>query len=240
MVVSKRLRSCTILEDNLHTVVAMDVFFKKLDDYRVAGKAKFDESVDVCFKIGSDPKKSDQVIKTSCILPNGSGKTVSIAVFSSSANNEALIKAGAKYAGGDDLIEKIFNKEIIPGRDFTLCLASPDMMVKLGKIARVLGPKGVMPNAKLGTVSENLSSAISDAIKGRAELRTDKFGYIRLSIGRIGFDNQKIKANLLSVYEALKVAKPVSIKGTYFVGLKLSSTMMGRSFSIKMSDIYNA
>jgi large subunit ribosomal protein L1 len=240
MGVSKRLRSCTIFQDNLHSVVGMDVFFNNLDLYRINGQAKFDESIDVCFKIGSDPKKSDQVIKTSCTLPNGSGKSVSIAVFSSSVNNESFIKAGAKYAGGDDLIEKIFAKEIVPGRDFSLCLASPDMMVKLGKIARILGPKGIMPNAKLGTVSENLLVSVEDAMKGRAELRTDKLGYIRLSIGRISFDNNKIKGNLLSVYEALKLAKPVSIKGTYLVGLKISSTMMGRSFSVKMSDIYNA
>ncbi len=240
MSVSKRLRSCTILQDNLHSVVGIDIFFNNLDAYRINGKAKFDESIDVCFKIGSDPKKSDQVIKTSCTLPNGSGKSVSIAVFSSSANNDSLVKAGAKYAGGDDLIEKIFAKEIVPGRDFSLCLASPDMMVKLGKIARILGPKGIMPNAKLGTVSENLLVSVENAMKGRAELRTDKLGYIRLSIGRASFDNSKIKGNLLAVYEALKAAKPASIKGTYFVGLKMSSTMMGRSFSVKMSDIYNA
>ena len=156
------------------------------------------------------------------------------------ANNDSLISAGAKYAGGDELIDRIVTKQLIPGKDFSLCLASPEMMVKLGKIARILGPKGIMPNAKLGTVSEDLVGSVSDAIKGRAELRTDKLGYIRLSVGRIDFDHNKLKGNILAVYEALKAVKPASIKGTYFVGLKLSSTMMGRSFSIKMSDIYNS
>jgi len=239
MVVSRRLRKSNIF-DGVSKVLSMDEIFKKIDEYRVAGKANFDESIDICFKIGSDPKKSDQVIKTSCTLPNGSGRKVSIAVFTSSVNNDDLIKGGAKYVGGDDLIEKIFNKELVPGRDFSLCFASTDMMVKLAKVARILGPKGIMPNAKLGTVSENLLASVSDAMKGRAELRTDKFGYIKLSVGRISFDNKKIMENILSVYNALKIAKPASIKGTYFVSLKLSSTMMNGSFSVKMSDIYNA
>lgn len=240
MAVSKRLRNFSALTENLHSAVSLDVFFKHLSDYAQAGKAKFNESVDVCFRIGLDPKKSDQIIKSSCVLPNGSGKNVSIAAFTSSANVASFISAGAKYAGGDDLIERIVNKELVPGKDFSLCLASPDMMVKLGKIARILGPKGIMPNAKLGTVSENLVSSIEDAIKGRAELRTDKLGYIRLSVGRIDFGSEKLKGNLIAVYEALKAARPASIKGTYFLGLRLSSTMMGRSFSVKMSDIYNS
>ncbi len=240
MIISKRLRNFKALKENLNSQVSLEAFFKNLSDYIHTAKAKFNESIDLCIKIGLDPKKSDQVIKSSCILPNGSGKASAIAAFTSSSNSESLIASGAKYAGGEDLIEKIFSKQIIPGKDFSLCLASPDMMVKLGKIARILGPKGLMPNVKLGTVAEDLVNATKEAIKGRAELKTDKLGYIRLSIGRIDFEQDKIKSNLLAIYEALKAIKPASIKGTYFLELRLSSTLMGRSFAIKMSDIYNA
>jgi len=210
-----------------------------LMEYREVASVKFDESVDISFQLGVDPKKSDQIVRGSCTLPHGNGKTVKVLVFTSGSSVDKAISSGATIAGSDDIITDILNGKIVPERDFTSCISTPDMMPKLSKIAKILGPRGMMPNVKLGTVVSNIESTIKDMISGRVEFRSDKSAFIKLSIGRLSFSSEQIADNLRAIYCAIKSMKPASIKSNYFVSLRLSTTMMGSSFHISMSELYS-
>ena len=183
---------------------------------------KFDSTVEVAFKLNVDPKKADQQLRGSLVLPNGTGKSKKILVIAKGDNAEAARKAGADFVGDTDMIEKI-EKENWFG--FDTMIATPDMMPALGKIGRVLGPKGLMPNPKTGTVTMDTGKAVEDIKKGMVEYKTDSYGNIHTIIGKVSFDEKKLVENLVYVFNAISKAKPQSVKGTYIQNISVSSTM---------------
>jgi large subunit ribosomal protein L1 len=183
--------------------------------------AKFDESIDVSVNLGVDPRKSDQVVRGSTLLPHGSGKKVRVALFAEGADAEAGKEAGADIVGMDDLAEEVKRGNI----DFDLVIASPSSMRVVGQLGQVLGPRGLMPNPKVGTVSSDVATAVKNAKSGQVQFRTDKAGIIQCPIGKASFSVEALEANLLAVLADLVKAKPNSAKGVYLRSLSLSSTM---------------
>lgn len=183
--------------------------------------AKFDESIDVSVNLGVDPRKSDQVVRGSTLLPHGSGKTVRIALFAEGADADAGKEAGADIVGMDDLAEDVKRGNI----DFDLVIASPSSMRVVGQLGQVLGPRGLMPNPKVGTVAADVATAVKNAKSGQVQFRTDKAGIIQCPIGKASFSVDALEANLLAVLADLVKAKPNSAKGVYLRSLSLSSTM---------------
>ena len=184
-------------------------------------KAKFVESFDVCFSLAVDKTKPDSVLRTTVDLPNGNGKKIKIAVICSNDKVEEAKSAGAEIAGSDDLIETINSGKI----DFDVLIAAPDMMSKVGKLGKVLGPKGIMPNPKFGTVSPNVAKAVTDIKNGKVEIRCDKDGNLNLSIGRVNFDDTKIIENFKSVYDVIEKEKPAGLKGNYIKNIFVTNSM---------------
>ena len=183
--------------------------------------AKFDETVDLAFKLGVDPRHADQMIRGALALPSGTGRTVRVVAITSGTKVDEATAAGADFAGGDDIITKIAGGWL----DFDRVIASPDMMSKLGKVARLLGPRGLMPNPKLGTVTTDVAGAVKEQKAGKVEYRTEKTGIIHVPIGKTSFTVEQLKANYAVVVAAIVKAKPVSAKGTYIKSLTLSTTM---------------
>ena len=182
---------------------------------------KFDESVDISVNLGVDPRKSDQIVRGSIVLPKGTGKNIRVAVFTQGPNAEKAKAAGADLVGMEDLAETIRKGEI----NFDVVVASPDAMPTVGKLGQVLGPRGLMPNPKDGTVTPNVEQAVLNAKAGQVRYRTDKNGIIHASIGKVSFDIDALKENISSLIAALKKAKPASAKGVYMKKLTVSSTM---------------
>ena len=180
---------------------------------------KFDESLEIAIKLGIDVTKADQNIRGMLSLPNGTGKKVRVAVFTINSQDEAK-KAGADVIGGEELIEKVANGFL----DFDRVIATPDMMPKMSKVARVLGPKGLMPNPKLGTVTNNVAEAIANAKAGQIEYRAEKKGIIHAGIGKMSFATDKLVENANALIEQLKKVKPASAKGQYILGCSVSTT----------------
>ena len=183
--------------------------------------AKFDESIDISVNLGVDPRKSDQVVRGSTLLPHGSGKTIRIALFAEGADADAGKEAGADIVGMDDLAEDVKRGKI----DFDLVIASPSSMRVVGQLGQVLGPRGLMPNPKVGTVAADVATAVRNAKSGQVQFRTDKAGIIQCPIGKASFSVDALEANLLAVLADLVKAKPNSAKGVYLRSLSLSSTM---------------
>ena len=183
--------------------------------------AKFDESIDISVNLGVDPRKSDQVVRGSTLLPHGSGKTIRIALFAEGADADAGKEAGADIVGMDDLAEDVKRGKI----DFDLVIASPSSMRVVGQLGQVLGPRGLMPNPKVGTVAADVATAVKNAKSGQVQFRTDKAGIIQCPIGKASFSVDALEANLLAVLADLVKAKPNSAKGVYLRSLSLSSTM---------------
>ena len=183
--------------------------------------SKFVESVDVAIRLGIDPRKSDQVVRGATVMPNGTGKTVRVAVFTGEANQAAAKEAGADFVGMEELADEI-KKGMM---DFDVVIASPDAMRVVGMLGQVLGPRGLMPNPKVGTVSPNISKAVKDAKGGQVRFRTDKQGIIHCVIGKMNFAAASLKENLEALLTDLKKLKPSSAKGTYIKKITLSSTM---------------
>ena len=183
--------------------------------------AKFVESIDVAINLGVDPRKSDQVVRSSTVLPNGTGKTVRVAVFAQGANAEAATAAGADIVGFEDLAESIKAGNM----DFDVVIASPDAMRVVGTLGQVLGPRGLMPNPKVGTVTPNVAEAVKNAKSGQVRYRTDKAGIIHCTIGNASFEVEALRQNLEALLEDLNKLKPSSAKGTYFKKVSVSSTM---------------
>ncbi len=183
--------------------------------------AKFDETVDVAFRLGVDPRHADQLVRGSIALPGGTGKTLKIVAITSGDNLTAAEKAGADFFGGDDIITKIAGGWL----DFDRVIATPDMMGKLGKVARILGPRGLMPNPKLGTVTTDITRAINEQKAGKVEYKTDKSGIVHVVIGKKSFDADKLKANFMAVLTAILRAKPASSKGNYLKSIRVAATM---------------
>ena len=183
--------------------------------------AKFDESVDAVVNLGIDARKSDQLVRGALVLPHGTGKTSRVAVFAQGANAEAAKAAGADIVGFDDLAEQIKGGLL----DFDVVIATPDAMRIVGTLGQILGPRGLMPNPKVGTVTPNVAEAVKNAKAGQVQYRTDKAGIIHCTIGRASFDVEALKGNLLALVDALNKSKPATSKGVFLKKLSVSSTM---------------
>lgn len=184
-------------------------------------KAKFEESIDVAINLGIDAKKSDQLVRGSVVLPKGTGKTVRVAVFAQGAKAEEAKAAGADIVGFDDLAESIKGGKM----DFDVVIASPDAMRIVGQLGQILGPRGLMPNPKVGTVAADVAGAVRNAKAGQVQYRTDKNGIIQCTIGRASFTAEALRENLLALVDALNKAKPAAAKGVYMKKIAISSTM---------------
>lgn len=182
---------------------------------------KFDETVDLAFRLGVDPRHADQMIRGALALPAGTGKTVRVVAITSGTKVDEATAAGADFAGGDDIITKIAGGWL----EFDRVIASPDMMSKLGKVARLLGPRGLMPNPKLGTVTTDVAGAVKEQKAGKVEYRTEKTGIVHVPIGKSSFTVEQLKQNYNAIVSAIVKAKPASAKGTYIKSLTLSTTM---------------
>jgi large subunit ribosomal protein L1 len=185
--------------------------------------AKFNESIDVAVQLGIDPKKSDQLVRGSVVLPAGTGKSVRVAVFAQGEKAEAAKAAGADIVGLDDLAESIKGGQI----DFDIVIASPDTMRVVGALGQILGPRGLMPNPKVGTVTPDVVTAVKNAKAGQVQYRTDKAGIIHATIGRASFEVEQLQSNLAALVDALNKARPTAAKGVYLRKLAVSSTMGG-------------
>lgn len=185
--------------------------------------AKFDESIDVAVQLGIDPRKSDQLVRGSVVLPAGTGKTVRVAVFAQGEKAEEARAAGADIVGMEDLAEQIKAGQM----DFDIVIASPDTMRIVGTLGQVLGPRGLMPNPKVGTVTPDVVTAINNAKAGQVQYRTDKAGIIHATIGRASFNVEQLQENLLALVDALAKARPAAAKGVYMRKVAVSSTMGG-------------
>ena len=190
-----------------------------IEALREYASKKFDETLEIAIRLGIDVTKADQNIRGMLSLPNGTGKSVRVAVFTANSQDEAK-NAGADVVGGEELIEKVANGEI----NFDRVIATPDMMPKMSKIARVLGPKGLMPNPKLGTVTNNVAEAVKTAKAGQIEYRAEKKGIIHAGIGKMSFATDKLVENAVALIDQLKKVKPASSKGQYILGISVATT----------------
>ena len=186
------------------------------------GKAKFDETVEISVRLGVDPRHADQQVRGAVVLPHGTGRTIRVLVIAKGAKADEAVAAGADYVGAEDMIAKIQNENWF---EFDVCVATPDMMGLIGRIGRVLGPKGLMPNPKSGTVTMDVTKAISEIKAGKVEYRLDKTAIIHCPIGKVSFGSEKLQENLNAIMDAIIKAKPAAAKGVYIRSLYLSSTM---------------
>ncbi len=215
--VSKRYKALAAQVDrNKH--YSLDEALKLVKE---TAKAKFDESIDIAVNLGIDAKKSDQLVRGSVVLPKGTGKTMRVAVFAQGAKAEEAKAAGADIVGFDDLAESIKAGKM----DFDVVIASPDAMRIVGALGQILGPRGLMPNPKVGTVTPDVAGAVKNAKAGQVQYRTDKNGIIQCTIGRASFEADALKENMLALIDALNKAKPASSKGVYLKKVAISSTM---------------
>ena len=184
--------------------------------------AKFDETVELVLRLNLDTKKADQQLRGATVLPNGIGKTKKVLVLARGTKATEAKEAGADYVGEMDLIDKIANENWF---DYDTIIATPDMMPALGKIGRVLGPKGLMPNPKTGTVTMDVKKAVEDVKKGRVEYRTDSYGNVAVLVGKVSFDNEKLVENIKSFVGLINKTKPSTVKGKYMLNISISTTM---------------
>lgn len=225
--ISKKMAAITKSVDALKTYNIEEA----LELLKNCPKAKFVESVDVSVNLGVDPRKSDQVVRGSTVLPNGTGKTVRVAVFTQGPNVDKAKEAGADIVGMEDLAESVKQGNL----DFDVVIASPDAMRVVGQLGQILGPRGLMPNPKVGTVAADVAEAVKNAKGGQVRYRTDKNGIIHCTIGKVTFDVDALKQNLLALLSDLRKAKPSSSKGVYMKKATLSTTM-GPGLTIDISS----
>mgnify|MGYP000842257449 CR=1 FL=1 len=195
-------------------------------------KTKFDETVELAFNLNINPKYADQQLRGATVLPHGTGKSKKVLVFAKDQKEEDAKAAGADYVGGKELADKIAQGWM----DFDVVVATPDMMAVIGRLGRVLGPKGLMPNPKDGTVTTDVTKAVNEIKGGKVQYRTDKAGNVQVIIGKASFDADKIKENLVTIYNTILKARPTTVKGQYMKSLTLSSTM-GPGIHIDMSTV---
>lgn len=203
-----------------------------LDLLKELATAKFSEAVDVAVNLGVDPRKSDQVVRSSTVLPNGTGKTVRVAVFAQGVNADTAQQAGADLVGFDDLAETIKSGQM----DFDILIATPDAMRLVGQLGRILGPRGLMPNPKTGTVTTDVATAVANAKAGQVSYRTDKAGIIHCTIGKVSFAPEQLQQNLQALLTDLQKIKPSTSKGVYMRKVTLSTTM-GPGVAVDMSTL---
>ena len=194
--------------------------------------AKFDETIEMAVNLGVDPKHADQMVRGVVALPNGTGKSVKVAVFAKGDKADEAKAAGAEYVGAEDLAEQIQKGDM----DFDRCIATPDMMMAVGKLGKVLGPRGLMPNPKLGTVTADVTQAVKDAKGGQIEFRVEKLGIIHAGVGKASFGEKEIAENVQTFINALNKAKPSGAKGTYMKRATISSTM-GPGVKLDIADL---
>jgi large subunit ribosomal protein L1 len=183
--------------------------------------ARFDEGIDVAIRLGVDIKKSEQMVRGTVILPHGTGKKVKVLVFAQGEKEKEAREAGTDFVGGEELVEKILHGWL----DFDKAIATPDMMKVVSKLGKVLGPRGLMPNPKVGTVTFDVGKAVQDLKSGKVEFKADKAGNLHVSVGKVSFGQEKLRENILTLLDAVIKAKPTSSKGTYVKGLAISTTM---------------
>ena len=193
---------------------------------------KFDETVDLAFNLGVDPRKSDQMVRGTVVLPHGTGKTLRVLVFAKGEKEKEARDAGADFVGADDMVEKITKGWL----DFDKVVATPDIMGVVGKLGKVLGPRGLMPNPKLGTVTFDVAKAVKDIKAGKVEYKTEKAGVVHVPIGKVSFDVQKLQENAKAIVESVSKAKPSTSKGKNLKGLYISSTM-GPSVRVDINSV---
>ncbi len=201
-----------------------EMMYNPVDAVRLAKEtavAKFDESIDVSFRLGIDPRKADQMVRGTVALPQGTGKTIRVAVFASGEAADAAREAGADIVGADDLFEQVEGGMM----DFDLVIAAPDMMPLVGRLGRSLGPRGLMPNPKTGTVTPDVAKAVSEFKGGKVEYRTDRYGNVQVTVGKASFTPEQLSENFYAVIEEIQRAKPASAKGRYIQKLTVSATM---------------
>jgi large subunit ribosomal protein L1 len=194
---------------------------------------KFDETVEVAARLGVNPKHADQMIRSSCALPNGTGKTLRVVVFAKGDRAAEARDAGADFVGAEDLVERVLKENWL---DFDSAIATPDMMGLVGRLGRILGPRNLMPNPKVGTVTMDVGRAIREIKAGRIEFRTEKTGIVHAPIGKLSFGADKLRENLTSLLETLQRLKPSTAKGKYFKSVALSTTM-GPSVRVDTNDV---
>lgn len=193
---------------------------------------KFDETVDLAFNLGVDPRKSDQMVRGTVVLPHGTGKTLRVLVFAKGEKEKEARDAGADFVGAEDMVEKITKGWL----DFDKVVATPDIMGVVGRLGKVLGPRGLMPNPKLGTVTFDVAKAVKDIKAGKVEYKTEKAGVVHVPIGKVSFDAQKLLENAKAIVESVTKAKPSTSKGKYLKGLYVSSTM-GPSIKVDVNSV---
>jgi len=208
---------------------SLDEAIQKLKEVEKVLQRKFDETVELIFRLGVDPKYADQMVRGSAVLPHGLGRELKVLVIASGEKLKEAEEAGADYAGGEEIINKIANENWI---DFDIVIATPDMMPKLAKLGKILGPRGLMPNPKVGTVTTDVKRAVTEAKKGRVEFKVDKTGNLHVPVGKISFEDHKLKENILAVVDAVLKAKPPGAKGQYIRNVVLKTTM---SPSVKLN-----
>lgn len=208
---------------------SLDEAIQKLKEVEKILQRKFDETVELIFRLGVDPKYADQMVRGSVVLPHGLGRELKVLVIASGEKLKEAEEAGADYAGGEEIINKIANENWI---DFDVVIATPDMMPKLAKLGKILGPRGLMPNPKVGTVTTDVKRAVTEAKKGRVEFKVDKTGNLHVPVGKISFEDHKLKENILAVVDAVLKAKPPGAKGQYIRNVVLKTTM---SPSVKLN-----
>lgn len=201
-------------------------------EYLSTAKAKFDETLEVVIKLGIDPKQTDQQVRGVVSMPNGLGKTVKVLVFVEEELLDEAAKSGADHYGSEDLIQKVKDGFL----DFDVCISTPAMMTKVGLLGKVLGPKGLMPNPKLGTVSKDVTQAVKAAKAGQVEYKTEKAGLVHAGIGKLSFDLTALKANFMALYNAVVASKPSTSKGVFVQKIYLSVTM-GKSLQLDLQSL---
>ncbi|CAG0935122.1 50S ribosomal protein L1 [Geobacter sp.] len=203
-----------------------------IESVKSVAYAKFDETVEVAVRLGVDPRHADQMVRGAVVLPNGLGKDVRVLVFAKGEKEKEARDAGADHVGAEDLVAKIQEGWF----DFDTAIAAPDMMGVVGKIGKLLGPRGLMPNPKVGTVTFDVGRAVKESKAGKVEFRVEKAGIVHAPVGKASFDADKLKENLLALVEALVKAKPSAAKGTYIKKISLSSTM-GPGLNLDIADV---
>jgi large subunit ribosomal protein L1 len=194
--------------------------------------ARFDESIDLAVNLGIDPRKSDQIVRGAVVLPHGIGKKIRVLVFAKGEKEKEAIDAGADYVGSEDLVEKISKGWL----DFDKAVATPDIMGLVGKLGKILGPRGLMPNPKLGTVTFDIAKAVKEIKAGKVEYKAEKAGIVHVSIGKVSFDSKKLRENAKAIIDSIVKAKPATSKGKYLKKLSISSTM-GPGISVDITSL---
>ena len=223
---SKRIEELkTLIKEDSYTVSESIKLLKQL------GNAKFVESVEAHISLNIDPKYANQQLRTSLVLPNGTGKTIRIAVLTEADFVDEVLKMGADVAGADDLLEEIGNGNL----NFDILITTPQLMPKLAKMGRALGPKGLMPSPKSGTVTSDLKATIDEFKKGKLEYRADKTGIVHLNFGKVSFSEQQLQENLIAVFDSIEKNKPSGVKGRYFKSFNIC-TSMSPSLNVELSS----